>query len=147
MTTYSYDALGRLIKRVADVTGIPETTSYWYEGEQVVEEFFRRGPVQATTTFVWGHGDDLLQAKRAALTFYYHQDDEHSVTALSNADGHLVERYEYGDFGQLLDVDTLAPATITSSVSNPVFFRGLRFDSSTAWYWSGRAFADPRAGR
>ena len=102
--TYSYDPLGRRIGRIVDADGTPLETNYVYSGSQVIEE---QDVANATTaTYVYGgRVDEVLNMQRdvdgdgTLEDYYYHGDDLHSVMALSDVGGNVVERYDYGDYG------------------------------------------------
>ena len=98
--TYSYDPLGRRIGRIVDADGTPAETTYFYNDWQVVEEHAADGSTQATYVY-GGYVDEVLTMSRAGLgDYYYHGDDLDNVVALSSAAGHVVERYDYGDYGE-----------------------------------------------
>lgn len=101
--TYSYDALGRRIARVVDADGAADETRYFYDTIRVCEE--QDGNAATTATYVYGlYIDEVLNMQRGGSDFYYHTDDLFSVMALTDGAGDVVERHEYGDYGQLLAV-------------------------------------------
>jgi RHS repeat-associated protein len=73
-----------------------------------------------------------------AVTYYYQQDHEGSVTHLTNGSGAVVETYQYDAFG--------APNTV-SAWGNPFMFTGRRYQPALGVYeYRARAY-QPRLGR
>ena len=63
MAQYAYDALGRRIVRAVTQAGMPQTTRYFYDGWQVVEERDEFNATQAT--YVYGlYIDEVLNMQR-----------------------------------------------------------------------------------
>ena len=140
---YAYDALGRRIARTVNF----QTTRYFYDGWQVVEEQDGLGITQAT--YVYGlYIDEVLTMQRSGADFYYHTDDLYNVMAVTDAAGTVVEGYEYGDYGQPVDPTTLDPIEgDPSSIGNPYLFTGRRYDLETGWYYYRTRYLDPLGGR
>ena len=142
--TYKYDALGRRIERVVDA-GSPSSTRYYYLSWQVVEE---RGDSDVPTTYAYGtYIDDVVQMRRDGADTYYHADAQLNVTALSDAAGNVVERYEYDDFGVPSTFDPGGGPRTESVVGNPYLFTGRRRDPESGLYYYRTRYLDPRAGR
>ena len=145
--TYAYDALGRRIARVVDADGAAQTTLYFYDGSRVVEEQSGGGATEAT--YVYGrYVDAVLNMRRGGADFYYHADDLFNVRAITDASGTVVDRYEYGDYGEPVDPGTLAPiAGDPSAVGNPYLFTGRRYDPETQQYYYRARYLESRVGR
>jgi RHS repeat-associated protein len=137
---YAYDAIDRRIaKRV--MGGAPSSTQYLWDDWQTIEEQSAQGMTLAT--YVYGTDvDDLVQIARTAqapggaATLYVHRNSRRDAVAISGANGALVERTRYDDFG--------VPDRLTSS---PVGFQGAWYDSETSLYYFRQRFYDPRTGR
>jgi len=147
---YVYDALGRRIARVTDADGVaggPVETRYYYNGWKVIEEQNNLAATQAT--YVWEEFFDFaVEMKRGGNSYYYHSDDLYNVMALTDSSGAVVERYQYGDYGQPLNPITLAPiAGNPSAVGNPHLFNGHRYDPESGFYDYRMRYLDPVAGR
>jgi hypothetical protein len=96
---YRHDALGRTIARSRQdrsVSGSVSTTRYYYRGLQVLEERDRAGAVSAT--YVYGNYRRSATHRRAGVRPPSHQ-RSFDVTALTDATGTVVERYEYRTTG------------------------------------------------
>jgi RHS repeat-associated protein len=146
LTRYAYDALGRRTIKVRDVTGNPKATSYLYDGWRVIEERDDADQVQAT--YAYGNDiDERLSMERGGSEYWYHPDDLHSVRALSDSGGVVVERYEYDDFGQVTVRDGSGKRITGSALANPYLFTGRRLDLETGWYEYRTRYMDPLVGK
>jgi RHS repeat-associated protein len=111
---YRYDCFNRRIASIIDLDGDgtdDETPHFVYGGQaawQLFEEY--NGPGSTATrlrSYVYGNYiDEVLQMRDhpSGEDFYFHQDDLFSVYAMTDDDGVgdvVVERYEYGDYGQV----------------------------------------------
>ncbi len=108
---YRYDCFNRRIASIIDLDGdgtADETPHFVYGGQaawQLFEEY--NGPGSTATrlkSYVYGNYiDEVLQMRNhpSGEDFYFHQDDLFSVYAITDDTGAVVERYEYGDYGQV----------------------------------------------
>lgn len=142
---YAYDALGRRISKTL-AGSVAKTENYYYFGSMLIEE--RDGADATRATYVYGrYVDEVLQMRRGANDFYYHEDDMHNVVKLTNAAGAVVESYEYGDFGEPEFVGSAGQTLAASAVGNPWLFTGRRYDDETGLYEYRTRYLDPRSGR
>ena len=140
---YSYDGLGRRTTKL--VNG--QQTQFLYDGDQVIEE--RDGANATLRQFLFGRGvDEVLQMRSGQGDFYYSETVQNSVAALTDEFGAPVERYVYGDYGELtiLDASGSLPL-IESAIGNPFTYTGRRFDNETGLYYYRARFYDPDRGR
>jgi len=151
---YSYDALGRRVTKTVPLPSpmAPLTTRYFYDVDDgVIEE---RVSGVLTRSYVMPEVSDevLVAVTGAGQAQYYHCDDLGNVLALTDAAGNVLERYDYDDYGmpQFLDangVPLLVPPGVPATESpagNPFLFRGMFWDTETAFY---DAQLDPATGR
>jgi RHS repeat-associated protein len=142
--SYAYDALGRRVRRTVNGT----TTRYYHCGFRVVEEQNASGNTLAT--YVYGNYiDEVIQMRRGGAERYYHTDDMFNVVALTGADGAVLERYDYADYGTpffYTPAGTITPAG-SSLYQNPYLFNGRNYDHETALYYYRTRYLDPVAGR
>lgn len=144
--SYAYDALGRRIQRIVQSGTSFQTTRYFYDGGQIVEEQDQTGATLATC--VYGRGsEEVLNLQRGTTNYYFQADDLGNVFAVSDASGLVVERYEYGDYGPPLFFDAAGGSLAQSAIANPLLFAGLRYDPETGLYHCRARYLDPRAGR
>jgi len=147
-TQYRYDALGRRIEKIVDVTGTPQTTRFVYDGWRVVEETDELNNTEAT--YVYGNGiDEVLNMQRMGVNSYYHEDDLGNIMAITNAAGAVVERYDYYDFGGpiFLNANGNPTGASASTIGNPYLFTGREYDPETGLYYYRTRYLDPAAGR
>lgn len=93
---------------------------------------------------------------QATADVYFHTDDLFSVTSLTDSAGGVIERADYGDYGERLlmdaggalvtQVDT-ATNRISSRVGNPWWFTGRELDQETGLYQYRYRFMNPKIGR
>jgi RHS repeat-associated protein len=144
---YVYDALGRRIARTVSSV----TTRYLYFGDRVVEERDDSavpGTFVTTATYVYGlYVDEVLQMERGANAYYYHTDDQFNVTALTDATGAVVERYDYGDFGEPEFYNAGGTAISGTAYGNPYLFTGRRWDPESELYYYRSRYYDPAIGQ
>jgi RHS repeat-associated protein len=144
--TYAYDALGRRIEKVVDSDGSPEITRFFYGCPHVIEEQDASGSTLAT--YVYGnYGDEVLNMQRDANDYYYHTDDLYNVMAVTDANGLVVERYEYLDYGEPNLFDGSGTPISNTAIGNSYLFTGRRYDRETGWYYYRTRYLDPVAGR
>ena len=78
----------------------PRATYYIYDNEDIIMEYNHKGKV--TARYVHGSGiDEPLAIERKGKVYYYHFDGLGSITALTDAKGKIVQRYDYDSFGNL----------------------------------------------
>lgn len=143
--TYKYDALNRRIQKVV-VEPVETTTNYYYCGNQVIEERDSSNVVQAT--YLFGISvDDVLQMQRGSNTYYYHKNHLGSVVALTNANGNLVERYEYDPYGQPTVFDATDNVLNQSAIGNAILFTSRDYDYETGLYYYRFRTMHPGLGR
>ena len=126
VATYAYDALGRRIHKVDSVAS--ETTLYYYNPEwQVLAEFSGAG-VQQRYYMYGNYIDEALVMNDGTDDFYYAHDHLYSVVALLEADGDVVERYEYDAYGKMTRLDPDFTTWSGTEAGNPYYFTGRRLD-------------------
>jgi RHS repeat-associated protein len=71
----------------------------------------------------------------------------YNIMAVTNSTGNVVERYEYGDYGEPEIIDTFGASLPASAIGNPYLFNGRRYDDETGLYYYRTRYMDPAAGR
>ncbi|MDK2973022.1 MAG: hypothetical protein PWP23_2777, partial [Candidatus Sumerlaeota bacterium] len=66
--------------------------------------------------------------------WFFHSDDQFSVSAVTNAAGALAERVAYGDFGAPTFFTPGGSAMAASAIGNPYAFTGRRWDAAERTY-------------
>jgi hypothetical protein len=144
--TYRYDALGRRIARVDD--GVE--TRFVYDGWRVVEERDDQDNVLASYVHD-GYIDDVVSMRRIEPTegdWFFHSDDQFSVSLLTDFEGAPVERIGYDAWGAptFQRVSDSATASV-SFFGNPYAFTGRRWDATEGVYHYRLRTFDPAIGR
>jgi len=140
--TYKYDALGRRIEK--SVAG--NTTHYYYDGARVIEE--QNVSNNTSTTFAYGTWiDDVVNMQRDGQNYFYHQNHLGSVVAVTDANGNIVEQYEYDAYGKVTVYDADFNPQNNSTINNPYLFIGRRFDPESQLYYYRARHYDPNIGR
>jgi RHS repeat-associated protein len=132
--SYTYDAFNRRVSKTVNST----TTYYVYDGADVAAEYSSAGVLQAE--YVLGANvDEVLAMDRNSTRYYYSYDGLGSVTDITNSSGTTLESYTYGPYGII--------TSSLSSIGNPYYFTGRRYDTETGlYYYRARAY-DPSIGR
>jgi RHS repeat-associated protein len=145
-TTYRYDVFGRRIERGMRNGPGEEVTRFYYNGWQVCEEQNAAGSTLAT--YVYGNYlDEILSMERGGGDYFYHADDQFSVVSVTDANGDVVERYEYEDYGLAHISDPSGFPRARSAIGNPYLFTGQRLDAETGFYYFKTRYLDVRSGR
>ena len=163
---YSYDALGRRVsKTTRDIAAGTATTVVFvsvthpwlhspFAGQVIAEYEAQSGPADAERKYVFGsHIDMPLILVHATSTseslFYYHDDDLHSICAVSDNEGAVVENYAYDSHGSVTfrDAGGGPLASGSSAIFNPYTFTGRRYDPETSLYYYRSRYYSPQLGR
>lgn len=143
IASYTYDALGRRTKK--DAGGA--VTQYYYQGPQVLEE--QDGSSNTLRQYVYGLGiDEVLELKTAGGdSYYYHEDALGSIVALTDADGSVVERYEYTEYGETTIYNISGSIIASSQFSNSYGYTGRRLDNESGLYYYRMRYYSAERGR
>ncbi|MDX9823069.1 MAG: RHS repeat-associated core domain-containing protein, partial [Syntrophales bacterium] len=143
---FGYDPFGRRISKTiqSDAIGTdcanntcPRTTYYLYDGPNIALEYDQASNITARYT----HGpniDEPLAVEKDNQAYYYHADGLGSVIALSDAQGSIVQQYDYDSFGNM---------TTTGGITQPFAFTSREFDPETGMYFYRARYYDPKVGR
>ena len=150
---YQYDALSRRVQKIADASGTPTTTQYFYDNARIIEE--QNSSMVTQATYVYGnYVDEILTMNRGSQTYYYHQNALWSVEAITNSAGTPVERYTYDAYGLVTVTNgTFTPVppnawgTPHSAIGNPWMFTGRELDEETGLYFYRARYYDTGKGR
>jgi RHS repeat-associated protein len=141
-TTYSYDAKNRLVgassgSNTMNVTydtrsrvvsrEINGTTIYYaYDGWNLIGEYDTFGNEQVH--YIYGPGsDEPLCMVNSDGTYYYHQDGNGNVAALTDESGSVVESYAYDPYGKPTIYAPNGTVRSTSAVGNRFMFSGREY--------------------
>lgn len=139
--SYAYDALGRRISK----TTSDGTVSFYYAGDQMVEEF--KG-TNLVASYVFGNNiDETLQMKRGNEVYFYHVNQLGSTMALTDKNGKIVERVGYDPYGAPTFFNASSSEITASAVENNILFTGREYDPETGTYYFRARSQYPQMGR
>jgi len=145
--SFEYDPFGR---RISKSTG-SNTTHYYYSGNQVIEE--RDGSDKLLKQYIYGNLiDEVLRMDKynnnqIENSFYYHTDSIGNVTAITDKDGKIVERYKYNIYGSPTITDNTGNILSESAIGNDYLFQSRRYDPELHLYYYRARTYDPQIGR
>jgi RHS repeat-associated protein len=143
---YSYDALGRCVKRLRD--GWDAKYNY-YDGEKELVECGPAGGVSFRNVYGKGIDEIIMRTDntRGGIVLYYQQDQEGSVTQLTDRTGAVIEKYQYDAFGAPVIRNGAGAVISASAYGNPLLFTGRRYQPTFGFYeYRARAY-HPGLGR
>jgi RHS repeat-associated protein len=127
-----------------------KTENYYYAGHQLVE--VRDGSDQVKRQFIYGNGiDEVVRMdvyNGSAITSYYlHTNEIGSTTAVTDANGQVVDRYKYGLYGMPIFMDAAGNVIPKSAIGNNILFQGREYEPETNFYYFRARHFDPIMGR
>lgn len=164
VTLYSYDASNRRITKT-----LGETVTYIYDRWNVVEEYkdnvlarqyihgdsidepvamivnndhLRGGRMDSSEM---GEASPDLAGPRTS-TYYYHRNYLGNIVAVSDSEGKVVERYDYGAYGELAVINGDSQSS-TSSIGNAFTYTGQRYDEESGLYYYKNRYYSAKLGR
>ncbi len=161
---FQYDGLDRRIVKLKPNGSNWDRSDYYYnENWQCIQERFLANTSSKTTVatliraqYVWDFRYIDALAVRWRDTdgdgipdeqLFYCQDANANVTALVNASGAVVERYNYDPYGNMFIYDATWTTRSTSSYANEILFCGYRKDPDTLLYHVRHRDYHPTLGR
>ncbi len=140
--TFTYDAVGRCVKRVIDNV----TRILTYDQWTPVAEWDGSGNLIATNVF--GLGDDEILYRVAGSTqLYYKSDPMGNVKFMLDQYGNGIEKYTYDGFGQPKITDWSGNVGTASAYGNRFMFSGREYFSELGLYDMRNRVYDPNMGR
>jgi len=152
---YTYDALGRRVKKVvSDVSDtLDGTTLFYYDDLRVIEkgELDGQAAYVATHQHVWGlyldeqllydfdaHADgnfDAIDEANGDKRYYVTHDFLYSATAVLDSSGTVLERYDYTPYGAVTFWSAdYSDTDDETQVHNDFLFTGQMYDAETGLY-------------
>lgn len=141
--TYSYDPLGRRVKKVT--TGpIAITEGYLLDGDEEIAEYDGSGSLIRRFVPTPGKTDmPIVQVDAGGTRRYFRINRQGSVIALTGSSGSLgsaYEEYQYDPYGKPDSADITATGT-------PFRYTGRRYDRETGLYYYRARYYSPDLGR
>ncbi|MFC2146714.1 RHS repeat domain-containing protein [Acidobacteriota bacterium] len=149
-TENKYDALGRRLQKIINTISQSYTENFYHSGHQVIE--VRDGNDQVKRQFIYGNGIDEVVRMDASsgstvTPYYFHSNAIGSTTAVTDADGNVVERYKYGLYGMPTFMDAAGNEIPNSTIGNNILFQGREYEPETNFYYFRARHYDPIMGR
>jgi RHS repeat-associated protein len=145
-----YDVLGRRIQKSVTIGSQTKIENYYHSGQQVIE--VRDSNDQLLRQYIYGNGiDEIIRMDKyegdTFNSYYYHTDANGSVTAITDADGNLVERVTYDIYGMPTFWDAAGNKISKSSIGNNILFHGREYDTELNLYYFRARYYCPIMGR
>jgi len=147
----SYDAGGeRSDYRIQQAsTGLNQDFQFGYRGDgELAQVTVLTGGVPLyTDSYLYGPTGEPLELLRqrpggSLSRYWYVLDGQGSVVALTDANGTVVDRYAYDQWGELTSNDAT-----DEHVAQQLRYRGYWYDEKLSWYWLGMRYYDPETAR
>lgn len=126
---YEYDALNRRVRE--NVNGV--YTNFIYSGFRPVEAVDSATGTLVERT-IFDNANHPLAFDKGNASYFLHSNEQHSIEALTNAQGQLLEQYQYEDFGKMSRFDAAGNALAHSQVGNRYGFTGQWLDTLSGNY-------------
>jgi RHS repeat-associated protein len=149
-TENKYDALGRRLQKIVNTGSQTKTENYYYAGHQLVE--VRDGSDNILKQYIYGNGiDEVIRmdvfSGSTITPYYFHSNAIGSTTAVTDANGQVVERYKYGLYGMPTFMDAAGNFIPKSAIGNNILFQGREYEPETNFYYFRARHLDPIMGR
>jgi RHS repeat-associated protein len=148
---FKYDVLGRRIEKKLIASNHTETTRYYYDGWQVIEE--RDGEDRLKAQYVYSGLDRPVEMRKykeqGERSYFFHQNSIGSVYFITDEEGKIVEKVEYDPYGEprflIPTGDQGNPYNLseTSTIGNAYLFQGREYDYETSLYNFRMRYYDP----
>ena len=158
---YTYDALGRLIRKTYD--GLTGVYGYTYNAdgirtsvangtsvtyfEQDGSRIRYRKAGNELTQFLYDDRDSVLGMVWNGQTYFFKKNLQGDVVSLLHGDGTVAGTYTYDAWGKgkIASYDSLSDLTVMAL--NPFRYRGYYYDNETGLYYVNSRYYDPEVGR
>jgi RHS repeat-associated protein len=145
-----YDVLGRRTQKSVSIGSQTKIENYYHSGHQVIE--IRDENDQVLRQYIYGNGiDEIIRMDKyegdTFTSYYYHTDANGSVTAITDANGQLVERVTYDIYGMPTFWDAAGNKMSKSSIGNNILFHGREYDTELNLYYFRARYYCPIMGR
>jgi RHS repeat-associated protein len=151
---YTYDVAGRRTQKSITKNNQTNTTTYIYDGQDIIAELDSNGHPIATYTNGPGIDQPLMMTKyeetdstATAKNYYYHADALGSITALTNDSGAIVEKVSYNAYGEPTLYDANGQKLTQSQAGNTRLFTAREYDNETGMFYYRARYYDQSTGR
>jgi RHS repeat-associated protein len=151
---YTYDVAGRRTQKSITKNNQTNTTTYIYDGQDIIAELDSNDHPIATYTNGPGIDQPLMMTKyeetdstATAKNYYYHADALGSITALTNDSGAIVEKVSYNAYGEPTLYDANGQKLTQSTVGNNRLYTAREYDNETGMFYYRARYYDQTTGR
>jgi RHS repeat-associated protein len=141
VASYVYNADGERVQKTEVTTSGNKVSKYLIDPTfaypQTVQTVTTDNGTDTTTDYVWGR--KLIERTRGGQGTFYDSDALGNIKALTDSNGNITDRYEYGAFGTLLNH--------TGSSDNAYRYTGEYFDDSAQLQYNRARWYDAGVGR
>jgi RHS repeat-associated protein len=145
-TVFSYDPLGRRVKKVDENTSgvVISTFQYHYDESEVAVEY----QPATTWTYYLGLGlDQVVLRDSGSAKQWYYRDGHGSTSALTDNSGNVLEQYEYNAQGQFQITNSSGTVEAITQIANDLLYTGRNYDYETGNYFYRARYYNPQLGR
>jgi len=122
------------------VTILSETTYRW-DGQNIIGEEDKDGNGVEYLVMPFSLMDNVVSMKREGQDYYYLSDSMGTVYQVVDANGNLVNSYDYNAWGEIRGAQT------TETVANPFRWQTKPWDEETGLYYSRARYYEAGSGR
>jgi RHS repeat-associated protein len=142
---YKFDALGRRVGRDDGTANVV----YFQDGQQTIADY-PSGTAAGSPTYTYIYAsyiDEPVMRGGSGGLRYYHHNQQYSITAVSDGDGSVVERYAYSPYGQVTIADASGTEISDSAIANRYTYTGREWDDGLSLYHYRARMYDAVGGR
>jgi RHS repeat-associated protein len=144
-TSYTWDALGRRLSKVAGTVTTVFANEGSRENARALAEY-DNGAFARLYIYGGDARDEVLVMKAGTAKYYFTHGAQYSVQAVTNDAGAVIERYRYDAFGKQTVLNASGATILGTTIANRVGFTGRYHDETGLVFFRTRLF-DPRLGR
>ncbi len=141
--SYKYNMDGQ--RRSKTVNGV--TTEYFYSGNILAGQ--KTG--DNTLVFMYDNNGDVFGFTYNGTEYFYVKNAQNDVVAITDANGTIIARYTYDDWGKVTSVTDANGVEITDTNHianiNPLRYRSYYFDTETDFYFLNTRYFNPQSSR
>ncbi|OYZ19206.1 MAG: hypothetical protein B7Y39_12445 [Bdellovibrio sp. 28-41-41] len=161
--SYAYDVLGRRMQKTVKnfANSSAYARRYAYNGSNVIAEYDGNNDLLAKYSHSPLSADDILDAEitdqgvlaglsAQAGVFHYLKDHLNSVTEVADANGSVIQKYEYSSFGEINNIKNANDVVVEFSqapLRTSFTYTGREYEAETGLLYYRARYYDPSNGR
>ena len=156
---YSYDALGRRVKKRILENNQEAIRKYVYDSNEIIAELNDANEVLVRYTHSGLRTDDVLgmNVTQAGVSegfaptsgnYFFLKDGLGSITEITNSTGQVVQRYSYSSFGKIFKIENGGVDNTESPyIKSPFTYTNREYDFESGLYYYRARYYDAHVGR